>query len=180
MDVRMATIERLLDHMLWADDRVAASLETPAGTHPEAGALYAHVLGAEEVWLARLRAMESGPVWPEPDPAVIVALRTVVRDGYAGLVRGLDAAALDAAIRYTNSAGRTFDSRVEDILHHVFLHGAYHRGQIAYLLRAAGAEPAPTDYIAFVRGAPAATRADARPARAGRDPDDTRTHRSRT
>ena len=40
----------------------------------------------------------------------------------------------------------------------LLLHGAYHRGQIALLLREGGAEPAPTDYIAFVRGAPAATR----------------------
>jgi uncharacterized damage-inducible protein DinB len=42
---------------------------------------------------------------------------------------------------------------------HVAMHGSYHRGQITMLVRDAGAEPQPTDYIAFVRGAPAATRA---------------------
>jgi uncharacterized damage-inducible protein DinB len=40
----------------------------------------------------------------------------------------------------------------------VALHGSYHRGQIALLVRAGGSTPAPTDYIAFIRGAPAATR----------------------
>jgi uncharacterized damage-inducible protein DinB len=42
------------------------------------------------------------------------------------------------------------------------LHGAYHRGQIALLIRQAGAVPAPTDYVAFVRGAPTATRSSSR------------------
>jgi uncharacterized damage-inducible protein DinB len=45
----------------------------------------------------------------------------------------------------------------------VALHGAYHRGQIAQLLRQNGAQPAATDYIGFVRGVPAATRHDAPP-----------------
>jgi uncharacterized damage-inducible protein DinB len=48
---------------------------------------------------------------------------------------------------------------VEDILLQIFLHGTYHRGQVALLLRQGEATPAPTDYIAYVRGAPAATRA---------------------
>jgi len=51
-----------------------------------------------------------------------------------------------------------FRSRVEDILLHVVLHGCYHRGQVAIALREAGAEPSATDFIAFVRGVPAATR----------------------
>jgi uncharacterized damage-inducible protein DinB len=47
---------------------------------------------------------------------------------------------------------------VEDILLHTCLHGAYHRGQIARDLRQAGDPPEPTDYIAFIRGSPAATK----------------------
>jgi uncharacterized damage-inducible protein DinB len=44
------------------------------------------------------------------------------------------------------------------MLTHVTLHGAYHRGQIAASIRAGGDTPTATDYIAFIRGAPAATR----------------------
>jgi len=40
---------------------------------------------------------------------------------------------------------------VGDILTHVLLHSAYHRGQIAVDLRAAGLTPAYTDYIHAVR-----------------------------
>ena len=43
-----------------------------------------------------------------------------------------------------------------DILLHVCLHGAYHRGQVAVSMRSGGAEPAPTDFIAMRRGVPAA------------------------
>jgi uncharacterized damage-inducible protein DinB len=65
---------------------------------------------------------------------------------------------LEKPITYRNSAGDEFTSTVEDILTHVAMHGSYHRGQIAASLRAGGDTPSPTDYIAFVRGAPAATR----------------------
>lgn len=36
------------------------------------------------------------------------------------------------------------------------MHGQYHRGKVNLLLRQADRTPAPTDYIAFVRGVPAA------------------------
>jgi uncharacterized damage-inducible protein DinB len=65
---------------------------------------------------------------------------------------------LEKPITYRNSAGDQFTSTIEDILTHVAMHGSYHRGQIAASLRAGGDSPSPTDYIAFVRGAPAATR----------------------
>ena len=55
-----------------------------------------------------------------------------------------------------NSAGEHFETTVSDILTHVALRRAYHRGQVAHLLRQAGAEPQPTDYIPIVRGASAA------------------------
>ncbi|HEU5359182.1 MAG TPA: DinB family protein, partial [Gemmatimonadales bacterium] len=61
-------------------------------------------------------------------------------------------------VTYRNSAGLEFTSTVEDILLHVALHGAYHRGQVARALREGGAVPNATDYIAFIRGAPAARR----------------------
>jgi uncharacterized damage-inducible protein DinB len=75
----------------------------------------------------------------------------------ARYVDELEEADLTREIDYTNTAGRAFRSRVDDILTHVALHGSYHRGQLAMLARQGGGEPASTDYIAFVRGAPAAT-----------------------
>lgn len=155
------SITRMLEHMLWADDRVAEGLARQPTASEQAWDLYAHILGAEQVWLARIAGTPQGEVWPEPDPDALDELRRTVQQEYVALVRELDEERLAESIAYTNSAGNDFESTVSDILHHVFLHGSYHRAQVALLMRAAGAEPATTDYIPFVRGAAAATREDA-------------------
>ena len=58
---------------------------------------------------------------------------------------------LDERVAYTNSKGEAWTSTVEEILTHVTMHSAYHRGQIAADVRAAGMVPAYTDYIHSVR-----------------------------
>jgi uncharacterized damage-inducible protein DinB len=78
-------------------------------------------------------------------------------------VAALGPSDLPRGVTYKNSAGQEFTSTLEDILLHVCLHGSYHRGQIAWALRRGGGVPMPTDYIAFTRGAPAATRDTSRP-----------------
>src|SRR5690606_1364355 len=87
-------------------------------------------------------------------------------EGYGALLAELGPADLEREVSYRNSAGRAFESTVVDLLMHVALHGSYHRGQIALLLREGGAEPSATDYVAFIRGAPA-PRAGSEPAPAG-------------
>ena len=152
-------IARLFEHMRWADDRVVAALAAWPDASPRAIELLAHVLGAEQVWLARLQQRPpDAPVWPSLDVDGCRALLDHNREQYAAYLARLAPSDLARTIRYRNSAGVEFDSQVEDILLHVALHGSYHRGQVALLVRDGGAEPNATDYIAFVRGAAAATR----------------------
>ncbi len=148
--------------MTWADERALTALREAGDGHEAAREFYAHVLGAEHVWLARLRERPADvPVWPDFDRERCERLAADARDAYSAYLQSLKRVDLERSVSYVNSAGQAFESRVEDILMHVLLHGAYHRGQVALLLRQGGAQPIPTDYIAFVRGAPAATRADA-------------------
>jgi len=152
-------LSRLVSHLAWADDRVLAALRS--ATNPDASCheLFAHLLAAEHVWLARLKGeTPTHPVWPALSLEQSAALVQSNQRALAGYVDRLTAADLSRSIRYLNSAGQAFTSSVEDILLHVALHGAYHRGQIAWALRRGGSVPMATDYIAFVRGAPAATR----------------------
>lgn len=161
--MRVGLMSALFRHMWWADEHVLDSLVAADPRPGRAIELYAHVLGAELVWLDRIEgAAQTVPVWPDPDLAYCETLRSTARRRYGALLESLRAADLDRTIHYANSAGKEFDSRLEDILFHVALHGAYHRGQVALVLRDAGAEPRPTDYIAFIRGVPAATRRDVR------------------
>jgi uncharacterized damage-inducible protein DinB len=157
-------LERLAAHLGWADRRTLEALRAAPAADPALSELYAHVVAAEHVWLARLAGTPPRlAVWPSltlEECATIAAENLDRLTRYVGSLRPDD---LPRGITYRNSAGQEFTSTIEDILLHLCLHGAYHRGQIASNLRRAGATPAPTDYIAFIRGSPAATRAD-RPA----------------
>jgi len=150
---------RLLGHQAWADARVLDALDRAAVAVPAALGLLAHVLGTEHVWLARLRGVPAGQaVWPELGIAECRRLATDNEAGYREFIFRLDPTGLRRVVEYRNSAGQELATAVEDILVHVFLHGAYHRGQVAQRLRLEGSTPAPTDYVAFARGTPAAGR----------------------
>lgn len=155
----MNHLRTLLDHMAWADERVLESLRQPA-VPQRALDLFAHVLGAEHVWLARLEQRpRTVPVWPVMTVDECAQLAGEHRRAFRAYLDRLTSDDLRRIVHYRNSAGDEFDNAIEDILVHVAMHGTYHRGQVTLLVRDAGAEPQPTDYIAFVRGAPAATRA---------------------
>jgi len=150
-------LSKLVDHLEWADRRVLDSLR--AMPHPDARALelYAHVLGTEHTWLARiLERAPSVKIWPQLTVAEAAELAAENAAALRKLVSSRASEQLQRKVAYTNSAGQAFESTVEDMLLQVVLHGCYHRGQVAMVVRGAGAEPAPTDYIAFVRGVPAA------------------------
>jgi uncharacterized damage-inducible protein DinB len=148
---------KLLDHLEWADRRVLDSLRAMTHTDQRALDLYAHVLGAEHTWLSRM--LERAPrekIWPDLTLERAAALAAENAAGLRTLLESRSAIELQRKVAYSNSAGIAFESTVEDMLLQVILHGCYHRGQVAMVVRGAGGEPAPTDYIAFVRGAPAA------------------------
>lgn len=152
-------LRRMYDHLAWADDRAIQSLRSAGLAPAKALEILGHVLGAEEVWFARIEGRAPAlAVWPTLDVAGAEAESRRLQTAFRDLIARLDDGALARDVRYTNSAGAEFTSRVDDILIHVALHGAYHRGQVALLVREGGDAPQPTDYIAFIRSAPAATR----------------------
>lgn len=157
------TIRSLWEHVIWADGRILEAVASAGGAPDQALREFAHVVGSEEVWLARLEGRSPGlAVWPSVSLSELEALVRETHRRWNSYVSGLSESDLKASVTYTNSAGREFTNVVGDVLLHVALHGQYHRGKVNLLLREAGLTPAPVDYIAFVRGAPAATEADAR------------------
>jgi uncharacterized damage-inducible protein DinB len=150
---------KLVDHLEWADRRVLESLRAARHAPPKALEIYSHVLGSEHVWLSRINGRPATvAVWPTITLDECERLAADNVNELRNILSSLTQASLQQGITYRNSAGDQFTSSVEDILTHVSMHGSYHRGQVASLIRAAGATPSPTDYIAFTRGAPAATR----------------------
>jgi len=150
-------LRKLIEHLKWADAAALEALRGSSGSDTRALTIYSHVLGAEAVWLARLAGRPSDvAVWPilSLEQAASLAERNAAE--LDALLASLSPDDLGREIDYRTSDGRAFRSSIEDILLHVALHGSYHRGQIALLIRGGGGEPASTDYIAFIRGAPAA------------------------
>jgi len=151
--------KKLYQHLGWADERALQSLRAARSVLKKDLDLYAHILGSEHNWLSRIQnSVPKLAIWPALtlDECEGVAKENI--SAFNALVSTLTPDLLQKSITYRNSAGDQFTSTLEDILTHVSLHGAYHRGQIAASVRAAGDTPNPTDYIAFARGAPAATR----------------------
>ncbi len=153
----LTELRHLRDHMAWADDAILDALAGAAELPHEAAREFAHVLGSEECWLARLesRAPRSA-IWPSVNLSELMQLALDVQVGFARHLDALTEADLHRIVTYTNTAGILFETSARDILHHVFLHSQYHRGKVNLLLRQAGLAPTPVDYIGFIRGFPAA------------------------
>ncbi len=136
----------------WANGEVLASFRS-AGTPPARSLkLIAHVLGTEHVWFSRIQEQKSPlPVWPELNIEQCQQQAQELGRIWSDYLNGLDADGLAQNITYQNSKGESWSNSVEDILTHVIMHSAYHRGQIAGDMRAAGHTPAYTDFIHGVR-----------------------------
>jgi uncharacterized damage-inducible protein DinB len=136
----------------WANRETLAALRAVAPAPPAAVRVMGHIVGAGELWLARLHgAPAPTPVWPELDLAACEAGLDRLREGWRRLLDGLDEQELERSIEYVNSRGEPWTSRVRDVLAQVVFHASYHRGQIAAALREAGRAPPLTDLIHAVR-----------------------------
>jgi uncharacterized damage-inducible protein DinB len=141
---------RLLKYDAWANRETLDSLRI-ATPPPRSLRWIAHIIGAEYLWLARLRRESATlAVWPELELEACEKLLAGLNQSWPEYLEN-NSHALEDRVPYTNSRGEAWTSTVEEILIHVTIHSAYHRGQIATELRAAGLTPAYTDYIHAVR-----------------------------
>jgi uncharacterized damage-inducible protein DinB len=145
-------IGRMLNAMTWADTELLAAIQANAATQEDSLPLFGHVLAAEHLWLCRLERRETRvPVWPSLSIAEYEALAAENARGYQLYFEKLGEADLASMVRYRNSKGDEYTNSVLDILTHVVIHGAYHRGQVARIIGRAGGQSPNTDYIVYVR-----------------------------
>jgi uncharacterized damage-inducible protein DinB len=147
---RLEHLTRLIDYDDWANGEYQSVLQRDPV--PEAVRLFAHLVSAQTLWLDRMaHRPQSCAVWPDWNVAECGRRLASVRQSWRNFLRGLEANALDTQISYVNTKGAHFQSAVGDIVSHVLFHGAYHRGQVASALRAAGKVPPTTDFVHAVR-----------------------------
>jgi uncharacterized damage-inducible protein DinB len=147
-------LRRQFDYDGWANREVLSAITSSSAELSSAQPLrlLSHILSAERLWLERLTVQpQSLPVWPESTLEHCREQITELARLWHEYFSQLSPAKLSEPIVYKNSKGEPWNSTIQDVLTHVVMHSAYHRGQIASLMRAAGGVPASTDFIHAVR-----------------------------
>lgn len=141
-------LERMYEYDRWANRETLASLRTARMTPERSVKTMAHIVATLMLWHDRVASSEQRvAVWPEWDLDEITARLEPALGEWEQMLKFLSDGEIDRVVAYTNSKGERFASSLRDIVIHVSMHGAYHRGQIAAELSRAGESPAHTDFI---------------------------------
>ncbi len=116
-----------------------------------------HIWDAESGWWQRLQMnpeirFPSRHLQPAPTTAEVAAGLTAQSQQWFEWVSSATEEELLQEFSYRTIKGDAYTSMVRDVLHHIFNHGTYHRGQLVTMLRQVGETSVPaTDFIAFTR-----------------------------
>jgi len=146
---------RFLEYDSWANREALRSLETARGSGDRPRQLLAHLLGAQRIWLARVEQQTAAAAEPWPSLSLDQCRSAVeeLHERWTKVAQTLTKEKLAANVEYKTSTGAGLKTPLMDILMHVVMHSAYHRGQVAAAVRAVEGKPAVTDYVAYVRQA---------------------------
>ncbi len=148
----LETLIRLFKYDAWANEEALRSLRAMENPPARAVRLLAHILSAQWLWLERMKGVpQSFAVWPEWTLEEIEAQLPKLKREWKVFLGEKKSPDLARRFQYTNTKGEHFSSAIGDTAMHVAMHGTYHRGQIALVVRDGGGEPAYTDYIHAVR-----------------------------
>jgi uncharacterized damage-inducible protein DinB len=145
-------LRRQFAYDAWANREVLVAIGASRAARERSLELMAHIIAAERLWLERLKqAPQSTAVWPQVGIEECEARATELAALWREYLELMTAGDLSQSVSYKNSKGEAWTNSILDILTHVILHSAYHRGQIASHMRANGQTPAYTDFIHGVR-----------------------------
>lgn len=153
--------QRFLDWEVDVTAQVVSSLHgVPSDIHPtepwqKAVTILGHLAAARQVWLFRLGKFPTKPTVLFPTDLRLEQIESQFAEVFAAwqtyLAELTDDAALDGQVEYQSFDGSRFRSSIGDIIAQLTTHGAYHRGQLASLVKACGGTPAITDFIFWSR-----------------------------
>ena len=147
----MAAMENtLIAHDHWATHRVLDMLSHLETIPDKAAVILEHMLVAHAHWYARVTNTQPDlPLWGS---SLSLHDCASMADEYFGNWKTVIAEDdLDRVITYRNSSGREFSNTIREILHHLCMHGQYHRGQVVIHTRHLVDSVPSTDLIVFLR-----------------------------
>jgi uncharacterized damage-inducible protein DinB len=156
------SISALLEYSDYMRERFSmALLEMPAGefTAPLGLAwrfrdirdLFVHLVDTEDLWVRSV--IQGGPPAPkgataDPDAASVVRRWEEVRRRTREHLRGADEAELSRVVTAPFHGRPSFT--VRQVLMHLLIHEAHHRGQVTAAMRMRGIAPPPSDFYDYV------------------------------
>jgi uncharacterized damage-inducible protein DinB len=146
-------LRKLFDYDYWANCETLASLRTvPSGSDKPRKA-FSHVIAAQQIWLSRFDnpAPPSAQPWPGLTLEECSSAIEDLRRRWNEIVDKLIPREAAGDLIYRTLKGAEYRTPIEDVLMHVVLHSAYHRGQVSAAVREAGGKPANTDYVVYLR-----------------------------
>jgi len=150
----MNTIEHLrhlFDYNDWANRRIVTSLkENPS---EKSRKILAHALITEKEYFERLYGKDSTgfDFWQDLTLEECGALARETAEIFEKLLRKFEEEGLGIKARYRTSEGVPFENSFRELLTHVLVHSATHRGNIMLKLREEGFTPPKIDYIIYLR-----------------------------
>ncbi len=161
--LQKADFQRLFEYTIWANHRLlraAALLSVPDFRRDMGSSLggvrgtLVHTMGAEWIWLERVKGVSPSRGFDEGEFPDVIALRdrwVTIEEHRAAWLRGLKKDDPAEKIRYKNLQGQAFEQPLWQIVQHVANHSTYHRGQVVSMLRMLGSKPVATDMIVWDR-----------------------------
>jgi uncharacterized damage-inducible protein DinB len=151
-------VRSLYDYHRWANRRlfeVAAALGDAAvtrdmGKHwsvPTVKGMFAHLYGADSIWLSRWRGTSPSRLPGDADFATMADLRVrwdALEAEQRAFVDGLTEADLARPVSYKNTEGAQFSVALGPLLQHVVNHATHHRSEIATMITVISGSPPDT------------------------------------
>jgi uncharacterized damage-inducible protein DinB len=140
----------LFEYNLWANNKLITSLKKQDINDVSVLRLFSHIVLSEQIWLLRLEGGEysNKNFW---EILTLPECQSIINENSEKFENFIDKRGPSDEITYKNSKGIEYTNTIYDVMTHVSLHSAYHRGQIAKEVRLLNMEPVLTDYIAFIR-----------------------------
>jgi uncharacterized damage-inducible protein DinB len=124
-------------NLLWLPYVIQAQSE-------KANRVFAHILGANEIWLRRLKGVSLSSA-----PAIPFSEEEIQRI-HSEWVVGINRLEYDEVISYRNLRGEPFELPFGAIARHAANHGTYHRGQLREIFENEGNEFPETDFVGYI------------------------------
>ena len=161
--MRHSEFKELFAYNAWANRRVVDSISrlgeeqfsrNLGGSHGSIRGTLAHLAAAEIIWLERWQGKAGAKLLPEQEfDTIEMATRrlTEIDVDMMDFINKFPESNLEQSKVYTTTEGKSHSNLFRHMFSHLLNHSTYHRGQLAALLRQAGAVPNPTDLIIFYR-----------------------------